>query len=191
MAYSHVHNLFGSTFLGFKVLQYWADIALWELFLSERPSIRTIVEIGTHRAGMSIFFLAHAIQRDMVFWTFDKVRFPELDMPLSKRLGLAEHFILGDVFEDSDWRLLELLADEHLKPLMLFVDGGNKPKEFQAFVPYLAPDDYVSVHDYSTEFKPCDVEPVEDLLEPVFLTECGRTTCLTRFWRRLPKSSQD
>lgn len=182
MGYSHIHNLFGSTFLGLKILQYWADIALWELFLTEHPHIHTIVEIGTHRCGMSIFFLGHAIQRDMSFWTFDKTRFPEMDSPIAKLFGLEEHFVLGDVFEQST--LTELLTDKFLKPLLLYCDGGNKAKEVQTLVPYLGQDDYVAVHDYTTEFKPDDIKPVEHLLEPEFLDECMCIRpCLTRFWR--------
>lgn len=188
MGYTHVHNLFGSTFMGVRVLQYWADIALWELFLTEHPHINAIIEIGTHKAGMALFFLGHAIQRGMPFWTFDKVRFPEMDSPLAKRLGLEDHFVQGNVFENSNERLLKLLHDDYLKPLMLYVDGGNKPKEFQTFVPHLSIDDYCSVHDYSTEFKPEAVDPVADMLEPVFLPQCQcMRPCLTRFWRVIKK----
>lgn len=184
MSYSHIHNLFSSTFLGLKILQYWADIALWELFLTEHPHIHTIVEIGTHRCGMSIFFLAHAIQRDMRFCTFDKTRFPEMDSPIAKRLGLEEHFVLGNVFQQSQETLIRLLTDQFLKPVLLYCDGGNKSKEMKTFVPYLSQDDYVAVHDYTTEFKPDDIGPVEHLLEMEFLDECMCIRpCLTRFWR--------
>lgn len=186
MGYSHIHNLFSSTFFGLKMLQYWADVALWELFFTEHPHIESLLEIGTHRCGMALFFVGHAIQRNMFFRTFDRTRYPEMDSPIAKKLRLETHFVPGDVFSDSRELLLDFLTDDIFKPTLLYCDGGNKAKELQTFTPYLSRDDYVAVHDYTTEFKPDDIKPVEHLLEPVFLERCMQIRpCLTRFWRRI------
>lgn len=182
MGYSHIHNLFDSTFCGLVVRQCWADIALWELFLHNHNDIKTIVELGTYKAGMSVFFQCQAIQREMEFWTFDLDKPDELFSNIAIQVDLPSRFIHGDFFSDSLAKLIKVI--EASKPVMLFVDGGNKPKEFAAFVPRLSSGDYVSVHDYSTEFQPEDIAPVEHLLEPIFVDECERIIpCLTRFWR--------
>lgn len=184
MGYSHIHNVFGSTFMGLVVRQYWADIALWELFLTEHPEIKSIIELGTFKAGMSLFLLGNALNRGQNFWTFDRDRPIELESPVAQRIGLDLAFVHGDFFEGTRDALVQLLTEERFKPLMLFVDGSNKPREFKEFVPLLSPGDYCAIHDYTTEYKPEDLEPLAGTLEPVFLEQCERIRpCLTRFWR--------
>lgn len=180
------HNVFGTTFCGTPTLQYWADLQLWEMFLNEHPGINTIVELGTWYGGMMMFLAVQASARKMVFYSFDKVLPMALKRRLATELELEHKFILGDFWEDSNWKLLNILRERLYKPVLLFVDGGDKAKEFAAFVPELSVGDYVAVHDYSTEFLPEHVEPVEHLVTPAFLAEClsPPQPCLTRFWRR-------
>ena len=181
MGHSHVHDLFGSTYLGLTIRQYWADLALWEKFLGQHSDIRLLIELGTFKAGMALFLRGQAIQRGISFWTFDKTEPDELDSAIARALRLRGCFIHGDFFDNRRELLLGLLGRTETK--MLFVDGSDKPREFVEFVPYLKRGDYVSVHDYGTEFQPKDVSPVEHLLEQIFVDECKRLTSLTRFWR--------
>ncbi len=182
-----VHNLFGSHFCGVDMRQYWADLQLWEEFLNKYGDIRTLVELGTFRGGMTLFLATQAWVRGLSFYTLDR-DMPDdrvLKSPFAANLQLRDAFIHGDFWRETHEALLGLLRDSRLKPLMLFVDGGCKREEFNAFVPELASRDYCAVHDYGTEFKPADVEPVAHLLESVYLDEClsPPQPCLTRFWR--------
>jgi len=184
MGYSHIHNLFNSFFLGTRMLQYWADVALWELFLYRRPELRTIIEIGTNEGGLSLFFLGHAIQKKMNFWTFDIQQFGRVTSPLAKVMSLPDHFVLGDVFGDAQEFLTSLLSDDNLRPTLLYCDGGNKVREIQTFVPFLKTGDYAVVHDYTIEFPRDAIDPVAGLVEDIFVEECKRISpCLTHFWR--------
>lgn len=181
------HELFNSTFGGIVMRQYWADLPLWENFLTKHDDIQATIELGAFHGGMTLFLAAQCAARGLAFYSLDR-SYPEaLDTTLAKLLNLKDAFLLGDFWTDTNERLLWLLHAEALKPLLLFVDGGCKRKEFAAFVPELSPGDYVAVHDYGTEFKPEDVEPVEPLLERVFWDEClaPPQPCLTRFWRRV------
>ena len=193
MAYQRTHNLFGSSFCGVVARQYWADLALWELFLNAHQDIKTIIELGAFHGGMTLFLACQARARDLGFYSLDR-DWPgaAMDTPLAVALDLKDVFTLGDFWEDRKAgaiaeRPLLLVQTPALKPLLLFVDGGCKRDEFKAFVPQLEPGDYVGVHDYKTEFRPEDVEPVLHLLEPVFWDEClaPPQPCLTRFWRRV------
>ncbi|HUW12009.1 MAG TPA: hypothetical protein VM537_19945 [Anaerolineae bacterium] len=186
MAYSRTHNLFGSFFCGMEMAQYWADLPLWENLLNEHREIKTLIEMGTYKCGMSVFLKAQCIARQMRFWTFDRKRPEELNNPVVRALGIDEDFVLGDFFADRKDKLVGLLSWSEIKPLLLFVDGSNKPLELETFVPYLAAGDYAAVHDYGTEFQPGAEEPVADLLERVYWQECEAPPqpCLTRFWRR-------
>ena len=159
MAYPRTHHLFGSFFCGMEMAQYWADLPLWENFLNEHREVVALIEMGTYKCGMSVFLKLQCIAREMRFWTFDRRRPLEMDSPICQALQLDENFVLGDFFADRKDKLVGLLSWKEIKPLVLFVDGSNKPLEFATFVPYLAAGDYVVVHDYGTEFKPEAEEP--------------------------------
>lgn len=187
MAYPRTHELFNSSFCGVVMRQYWADLPLWENFLNSH-STRAIVELGTFYGGMTLFLKAQALARAMRFWTFDRGEPIALTTGLAKAMDLQADFVQGDFWKPPAHDvLLDVLTDPEYKPLLFFVDGGCKRKEFREFVPELSAGDYVAVHDYGTEFRPEDEEPVAHLLERVFWDEClaHPQPCLTRFWRRL------
>jgi len=181
-----LYDVYHSTFMRIHTLQYWADLAIWEAFLNEHtPELKGLIELGTYRGGMSIFLLLQAVQRRMPFYTFDKRRLPDLDTPVAQFVGLTGHFYEGDIFEERKPKLLELIGMDGLHPLLLYCDDGNKPREFETFVPYLRTGDYVAVHDWGLEFHPQHVKPVEHLIEPTFWEECQTLNSLTRFWKCL------
>ena len=187
MGHQRTHNVFGSRFCGLEMRQYWADLPIWENFLNEHLDIRMIVELGTARAGMSVFLKMQCLAREMKFWTMDWHPSSELDSPIGQALKLHDSFILGDFMKGRKDTLVGILSQRDLHPVLLYVDGGNKPLEFATFVPYLSAGDYVAVHDYSTEFKEADADPVGELIERVYWEQCTAPPqpCLTRFWRRV------
>jgi len=185
MAYWRTHDVLGSHFCGVVMQQYWADLPLWEQLFNTYPEIHTVVELGAFQGGMTLFLAMQTRARGLEFYSFDRFWPVALHTPLARELRLQTRFYLGDFWKETNGALLDLLHDPAFKPLMLLVDGGNKPQEFKAFVPELSSGDYCAVHDYSTEFQPADADPVAHLLEPVLLDEClaPPQPCLTRFWR--------
>ena len=77
------------------------------------------------------------------------------------------------------------MADPQNHPLLLFCDAGNKPQEFQTFVPQLTAGDIVAVHDWGTEFGEGDELPVRAQVERLDWQECAELSLRTRWWRRL------
>lgn len=177
-------NVHGSSFMGLKMAQYWADLALWEYFLAEHTEIGTIVELGTGAGGMSAFFLGSSIERGFDFWTFDKI--PYRFSPLLRALGMKDHFTAGDIFGGIHLEVVNYIKEAENRPLLLFCDNGNKTREVEVFTSHLQPGDYLVVHDYGVEFKAEDIEPVAHLVESYYEEECrSHIPCITRFWRRI------
>jgi len=166
---------FDNTFFGIPTLQSWADLLVWERFLRGRE-LGSIVELGTHRGGLSVFLALHAAGQGLEFRTYDKAPMPTYQA--AQRVGLASHFTRCDLF--GEFELPDLP-----RPMVLLCDNGNKPQELLTFAPRLIPGDYVAVHDWGTEIGPWDTAKVEHLLEPVFHQECERVGSITRFWRRV------
>lgn len=182
------HNLFGSTFCGVPMQQYWADLPLWEGFLNSHDDVETIVELGTFEGGMALYLAAQAEARGLDFWTFDKKEPQAIHTALGKRLRLHAKFVLGDYFAEtqSSGELLSLLTDACWKPLLLFVDGGRKNLEFKRLVPFLSHGDYVAVHDYGTEFAKSTESELGDAITREYWEQCEAPPrpSLLRFWRR-------
>lgn len=187
MTYSRTHDASRSSFCGMGMAQYWADLPLWEMFLNEHPELCAIIEMGTAKGGMGAFLKIQCIARGMHFWTFDCIRPQGMDSLVAQFLGLDKDFVLGDFMQDSRDKLIELLLQLEIKPLLLYVDGGDKQLEFATFVPYLVTGDYAAVHDYWNEFREEAIDSVEQLVERTFWEECEAPPepSLTRFWKRI------
>lgn len=181
------HDLWTVKFLGVQAVQFWADLLLWEKLLDAHPTLRTCVEIGALHGGLSLYLLLQSDARLMQFTTFDLNPPAALDTTIGRQLHLRSHFVQGDVFDDygAGGDLKTILADASAHPLVLLCDGGNKPKEFQTFVPLLWAGDLVAVHDWGNEFTDLDVEPVRALVERVCEAECVEHGALTAFYRRV------
>jgi hypothetical protein len=90
----------------------------------------------------------------------------------------------GDIFKDQKDRVISLLTGPS-RPVILFCDDGDKPKEFRTFVPYLKPGSLIAVHDFLTEFGPDDTLPVKDMVDETFVAESEAIGSMTRFYRRV------
>lgn len=175
-----------SSFLGVRMLQRWVDLVLWENVLNAHQGLRAIIELGTGAGSFSIFLLLQALQRGMEFWTYDKVEHSSVrNGPVARLMGLGEHFLLEDVFDPCGSLVEKLSQQTDLHPLLLFCDGGDKPREFCTFVPLLRRGDLIGVHDWTEEVCPSDIGPVQGLVDPFLDVECYTIGSITRFWRRL------
>lgn len=174
-----------NTLFGVHALQNWVDLMLWEKFLGTyHRGLRAIIELGTFKGGFSAFLLLQAIQHGMAFYTFDIKRL--FSGRLADYLEFDQYFHEGDLFdEEMQQVVIELLEDDENHPCLLYCDDGNKPREFQTFVPHLRAGDLVAVHDWDVEFKMVHAEPVRELVEPIFSGPCAALDSKTRFWRRV------
>lgn len=173
-----MYNVQTASFLGCSMQQCWADLAVWEKFLNKFP-IKSLIELGTGYCGMSAFLLLQCIQREAVFGTFDIKRNSRLNLPLHKIINLKNTFFEMDIFAERE--TIQYTIENAPKPLLLFCDNGDKPKEFEFFVPSLKSGDYVAVHDWPSEINGDDVRGFS--IEPVLWQECEGWGSFTRFWK--------
>lgn len=175
-----VDSLWTTFFMRLQPIQTWSDFYLWERFLTEHIEARSIIEIGTGGGGASIFLLMQAIDRGMSFDTFDQFEAPAWKLsPLCSMLGLQDHFHVGDVWGASGDVIRQIIADPARHPLVLFCDGGNKPREYREFGALLLPGDLIVVHDWMNEFGPLDMKPVA--VDEWRVSECAALKSMTRF----------
>lgn len=106
--------------------------------LINETQLTRIIELGTGFGGLSILLALVGLE----FITYD-INDIRKNRPLFDALNID--FRKADVFERID-EIKELIQ----KPgkTLLICDGGNKPKEFKTFAPFLKPDDIIIAHDY-------------------------------------------
>lgn len=171
-----LHSVADCSFAGVRCAQLFADFYVWESVLNGRqrksqegvPNLKTIVELGTFEGGFSLYLASQAQWRNLDFRTYDVVP-PQRKIP---------GFVQLDIFAKAD------AIGRHLErhdPLVLFCDGGNKPRELRTFAPYLSQHSIIAVHDWGTEVFE---ENVPHYLEMIYQEFCEEMGSMTRFFVR-------
>ena len=114
--------------------------------LISNNEFKTIIEIGTHRGGLSLW-LNDNKPANCSFTTID-ITAEHLKIDLIK-----EHvnFLLGDCFTDNKNTLINLIKNEG--QTLLLCDGGNKEEEFKTFAPFLKVNDVIMCHDFADDME--------------------------------------
>ncbi len=128
------------------VQQSWAAIGVYEqLLAAHRHNIWWVAEIGTGSGALSLYWKT---------WTEMRIRrvpFVTIDVnapPDVAWIALRTCFVKGDCFDED---VQSHLPDEvrSASPGLLFLDGGDKPRELATFAPLVASGSLVLVHDYT------------------------------------------
>jgi len=175
MAIDWMYAPFQTSFLGTPMKQLWPDFLLWERFFQSHR-IESMIEIGTGSGGLSLYFFLQAQQRRFVFWTYDVVVPDVLGTVLGE--SLKKCFRRQNVWE-PDFASLVTIAP---RPLLLYCDGGHKTREMQTFVPLLKPGDFAAVHDWGNEINDKDLEPIKNMITPIWKSESEELKSWTRFF---------
>lgn len=141
-------------FLGTKMAQEWQDIHIWEQFFLHHP-INTLIELGTGYGGLSTYFALQAFQRGFQFQTYDNQAILDYDKPIQRILNMRDGFHHIDIFTEADQIISAIQSVA--RPLAIFFDNGDKPREWRTFAPHTLPGDYLVVHDWGTEFNAGDI----------------------------------
>jgi hypothetical protein len=159
------HSFTGVSFGGIPCAQYYADFVLWEALLNDNSGLEAIVELGTFQGGFSRYLNAQAVVREMSFVTFDVIE-PSSPPPFFVKLDI--------------YRYPEQVNDYLRRPVALFCDGGNKPRELKTFPPMCGEGSIFVVHDWGTETLATDVP---DFLKEVYGDFCDEHGSASRVFR--------
>lgn len=153
-----------TTLFGRRMDQEWIDLMIWEEFFKNFP-IKTFIELGTGMGGMATYFALQCHEYGIKFHTFDNQHWIDFDHGLPRLLDIKISFHHIDIWDFKGKEVTELIVG-CAKPLAIFFDNGNKPKEWRWFAPFTQAGDYLIVHDWGTEFLPKDIGevPVERIL---------------------------
>lgn len=138
-----------------------ASMVLYEQLCREfRQSIKWIHEVGTGDGGLSLWFAVWAKLNDIPFDTVDIVRSNPKTAECIRALGGMAW--TSDAFTFTPKKIPKVITG------LLFLDGGDKPRELREFAPLTAPGTLILVHDYGEEILDADIEAVDcvDFLEP-------------------------
>ena len=153
--------------MGRHIAQEPQDLLIWDKFFETYP-VNSFLELGTGHGGMSLYFGIQCHKRGTPFHTFDNIQSTDFTMPVEQEIGLAKSFHLMDIFSDEGQGIVGQLILTLPKPLGIFFDNGNKPREWKIFAPLTVPGDFCVVHDWDTEFK---LEDIGGVLVERILTE--------------------
>jgi cephalosporin hydroxylase len=164
-----------SSFAGVELSQSWNDLALWEEFFN-RANISSVIELGTFRGGMTMFFALQGNARGFSVTSIDNHNH---GAPVEQLTQLGATLITMDLLSGSSVVPMRELIALLPKPLVLFCDHGDKPREWGMYVPLLSPGDFAAVHDWGTEFREHNLIPSP---EPFMQAECESISSMTRFF---------
>lgn len=171
------------TMFGRPAQQAYTAFFVWEKLLGPLEFSR-FIEVGTGYGNTSTFFMLHCMQKGAAFYTFDKAKNRTSNSsPVKEALDLRGCATVGNVYGPGISQALMELAH---KPglTVLFLDGGDKPHEFQLFVPALKVGDIVAVHDWGRAIKRDWVEHIIEHrgLSPLLEADNTQLLTLTRMW---------
>jgi cephalosporin hydroxylase len=156
--------------------QSWNDLALWEEFFN-RANVKSVLELGTFRGGMTLFFTLQGIARGFSIASIDN---QNRGVPVEQLNQLGASLITMDLLSESTVEPVRELIASLPKPLVLFFcDNGDKPREWSLYVPLLGPGDFAAVHDWGTEFHEHNLIPS---FEPFMQSECESISSMTRYF---------
>jgi len=138
-------------FFGLYMQQSIDALDTFALFFANKDrGIKRFLELGTGMGGFAVLLgIAGKINNFEVFtFTNRSLLLSEVQnaqiFDIYKNLSV--NFIYGDISTDSTQKIEELIQASGCT--VLLCDGGDKPREFNFFAPYLKKGDYILAHDF-------------------------------------------
>lgn len=143
---SYNYNASLYNFFGLKMQQHQAFLYHFNAFLNS-VKFNNIIEIGAGHGGLTYLLDLKAKIEGLQFYSFDTSSYRWHDRQL-KDLGTA--LVIGDVMAQHSASIVEHLLKTDGRSLLL-CDADAKSVEFNRFVPFMKPGDFVMVHDFAQD----------------------------------------
>jgi len=135
--------------LGVSCSLTWLDLGAIAHVL-QRASIRLVIEIGVEHGGLAAYLASYC--------HYTGCSYKGIDITLNPLHPVVrEDMALAQIEERDAWsaatveRVAQWVAQSH-GPVLIFCDGGDKPKELHLYAPLLRPGDVLLGHDYGNEY---------------------------------------
>ena len=166
-------HIYSKDIFGVSTMQSWDDLFfLNEVLNNPTTKLNTIIELGTFRGGLAVFFGLHAFSRGIECITFDIRPEPEgLFQRYRELLPITFHSM--DVFSEEAKSIVSEKAEKGR--IFLFCDGGEKPMDFATYAPLMRDWDFIFVHDKGREIHQHEVDPIAEAngLTPYYQEEAN------------------
>ena len=154
-------------FFGLYMQQSIDALDTFALFFAKDRGIKRFLELGTGMGGLAVLLGLVGKTKNFEVFTFTN-RSLLLSETQNTQIfdiykSLSVNFIYGDIFTDSNQKIVELIQASGCT--VLLCDGGDKPREFNLFAPYLKKGDYILAHDFQDSVEYFDLHK-EELLWP-------------------------
>jgi len=155
---------------GIPIAQSYASICS-HIDIINRYKVSLFVELGVFKAGTLPYIIPNLELDDDFEYIGFETNIQEVSPLVINYSGRNPrcHLILKDM-----WDYLDYVSDfinRAKRPVYIFCDGGNKPRELAAFSPLLRVGDVISIHDYADtqtgEIKDSDFACLGDSFVPL------------------------
>ena len=137
---------------GVPITHSWIEIGVI-IKTIEVHNIKRFVELGVHRGGLASCFITRSML-DESFWYLGTEIDPAITAPtvvaLSRRAARSV-IMFADNFNPDVIAMIKAWLEKGLGKRFIYCDGGNKPAEFDLWMPFLRPGDVIGVHDLHNE----------------------------------------
>ena len=139
------------------------DIFFFDYVVAKHNQFKEFIELGTFGGVTSLYLGMMARLRGVKFYTFDNI---DRRIECIKNNWLDNMFFMKeDVLISANEKVINEIEKESV---LLFIDNGNKIKEFNLYVPYLKINSVVLVHDWNEEIRESDI--IENLKKYNFIS---------------------
>lgn len=180
-------HIYSKDIFGVSTMQSWDDLFfLNEVLNNPTTKLDTIIELGTYRGGLAVFFALHAFSRGIEAITFDIRPEPEgLFQKYREMLPLT--FYQMDVFSEEAKNIVSKKARDGR--IFLFCDGGEKPSDFATYAPLIRDWDFIFIHDKGREIFQNQVDPIAEKngLTPYYQEEADKVGADIFAFRKQPQ----
>jgi len=128
------------------------DLFYIDYIVAKHNNFKNFIELGTFGGVTSLYIGMIARLRKSTFYTFD---ISDRRIPCIKDSWLDNMFFMQeDILISANKNVINQIEKENI---FLFIDNGNKIKEFSLYVPYLKTNSVVFVHDWNEEIRESDI----------------------------------
>lgn len=126
----------------------WYDFGAL-LTIIQAYHIRFVLEIGVEHGGASAVLASYAKHTGISYRGID-ITLNALDHAVIEHHGALIY--QRDAWKQETVDEVRGWLDSLPRPALIFVDGGDKPKELRLYTPLIRPGDVIVAHDYRNEY---------------------------------------